>query len=238
MTPAERIFIALDFPSIDEARALIEQVGSEARAFKVGLQLYSAAGPEIVRELVSAGYRVFLDLKLHDIPNTVAKASEALCRLGVGAFTIHTSGGKEMMRAAVDAVEQGASGSRPPWILGVTLLTSLDAGSLKEELGVDSEPCDYVLRMARLAEESGVTGVISSPQEIAQIRESLGPDFKIVVPGIRPKGSEAGDQRRVATPEQAFQNGADAIVIGRPITCANDPRASFLQILDSCSEYM
>jgi orotidine-5'-phosphate decarboxylase len=198
--------------------------------FKIGSQLFTLAGPQIVREVVASGAKVFLDLKFHDIPHQVAGAASSAAQLGVSLFTVHASGGAEMMRRAVDAVTEVAERERTirPAVLAVSVLTSMDAAALSQ-IGINSSPEESVLRLVKLAEQSGVDGVVASPQEAATIRATVArPNFLIVTPGIRPAGNDAGtdDQRRVATPAAALNAGANYLVVGRPITAAADPLAA------------
>ena len=201
-------------------------VGDSAHTYKVGMQLYTAEGPAIVRELVSSGRRVFLDLKYHDIPNTVGAAVRESAQLGVSMLTVHASGGAQMLRAATEAAAQ----SKPPWVLAVTVLTSLDDADLNT-LGIRENVLGQVLRLAALALSNGCRGVVASAHEAAALREDLGPDFVIVTPGVRPAGSGHADQVRVVTPAEAVSFGATHIVVGRPITEAADPAAEARAIL-------
>ena len=221
ITPApasarERLIVALDVSSAAQARDLVQRLGDTAGLFKVGLQLFTAEGPAIVRELVSSGRKVFLDLKFHDIPNTVGQAVRQAVELGVSMLTVHGSGGSAMLRAAMEAAAGRVS------LLAVTVLTSMNEENL-QEVGVAGRPLDQVLRIAALAKAAGISGVVASPQEAAQIRKSLGEGFAIVTPGIRPAGAAANDQQRVATPAGAIRAGASHLVIGRPITHAASP---------------
>lgn len=221
------IFVALDTPSLDAATALAAHVAPYVGGLKLGLEFVSANGPEGVRTMVKSGLPVFLDVKLHDIPNTVAGAMKALAPLGASLINVHASGGGAMMRAAVEA----ASSVHPkPKLLAVTVLTSLDAADLAA-MGVSGTPLEQVVRLARLTKESGIDGVVCSPQEIAAVRAASGPDFLIVTPGVRPAGGSLDDQRRVMTPKQALEAGADLLVIGRPITSAANPAEAAKSIL-------
>jgi orotidine-5'-phosphate decarboxylase len=217
-----RLMVALDVPTREQALNLAAETGDCVSFFKVGGRLFTAEGPDLVRELKSAGNGVFLDLKFHDIPNTVAEAAEAATGLGVDFFDIHASGGEEMMKAAVEASREEASklGIPAPKILAITVLTSM------------SSTVDEVLALAERARRSGVDGVVSSAWEAKAVREALGSDFIIVTPGIRPAWAAKNDQRRVATPEVAIANGADFIVVGRPITKADSPAGAARMILD------
>ena len=213
------IIVALDFPDADEALRCVDTLGQHATFYKIGLQLFTAEGPNIVRQLKDRDKRVFLDLKFHDIPNTVAGAVASASRLDVDMLTVHASGGAAMIRAAVDSA---ASASHPPLVLAVTVLTSMDASTLAA-IGVSADPTAHVIRLAGLAKEAGCGGIVCSPQEIAPVRKQIGDDLKLVVPGIRPAGAASDDQARIATPQDAIQAGADYLVIGRPITAAPDP---------------
>jgi len=224
----ERLIIALDVPTQTEALKLVRELSPQVGFFKIGLQLYTAGGPEIVRAILATGAKVFLDLKLHDIPNTVGKAVESAGRLGVQMLTIHLSGGEEMIRAAIDGQQHNMS------ILGVTVLTSASEQTLRET-GVSGKISNHVLRLAKLGVTTGIDGVVASPHEIQMLRAEFGDQMKIVVPGIRPTWSEAGDQKRVMTPREAFQNGADYLVIGRPIIAHPSPRAAVAKILGELS---
>ncbi len=225
--PRQRLIVALDVSSAAAARKIVAAVGESAFTYKVGMQLYTAEGPSVVRDLVASGRRVFLDLKYHDIPNTVGCAVREAAQLGVSMLTIHGSGGGKMLRAAADAA---ANRANPPLVLAVTVLTSLDEGDLNK-LGIRGDVVDQVLRLAALAIANGCAGVVASAHEASALREELGRDFVIVTPGVRPAGSGRGDQVRVVTPEEAVASGANYIVVGRPITEAADPAAEARAIL-------
>lgn len=213
---AEKIIIALDVPTKARALDLVRQLGHEISFFKVGLQLYTSEGPEVVRAVLATGAKVLLDLKFHDIPNTVAKAVESAADLGAQMLTIHLSGGSEMIRAAIAGRKNHVS------ILGVTVLTSDDEVALGEA-GISAKVGEQVLRLARLGAASGIDGIVASPSEIKMLRAEFGDAIKIVAPGIRPAWSQIGDQRRFTTPQQAIEAGADYLVIGRPITLHPNP---------------
>ena len=215
------IFCALDTGDAAAAAALAASLGSSVGGIKLGLEFFIANGPAGVKR-VAAGMKLFLDIKLHDIPNTVAGAVRSIAPLGVTMTTIHASGGMAMMKAAADAAKESPD---RPWLLGVTILTSLDEDSLPA-IGFGGSVSESVKRLAALAQQSGLDGAVCAPQEVAVLRAQCGPGFKLVVPGIRPAGSDAGDQRRVMTPKQALAAGADVLVIGRPITGAADPAAA------------
>lgn len=225
MNARDRLVVALDVPTPEEAVALVERLAGVVGMFKVGSQLFSAAGPELVRALVARGEKVFLDLKYHDIPNTVAGAVSAACRLGVSLVDVHALGGRAMMEAAAGAMP--AMGTR---LLAITVLTSHDMGSLAE-VGVADDVTSLVRRLALLAYAAEVDGVVASPQEVPLIREACGKGFLVVTPGIRPAGARADDQARAATPAAALKAGADLLIVGRPIIEAADPAASARAIL-------
>lgn len=220
----DRIIVALDVDSAGEAAATVSDLNGRVGAFKVGLQLFTAAGPEFVRELTASGAKVFLDLKFHDIPNTVAKASIEAARLGVWMFNVHAVGGSEMMRTAVKEVGTvcAEEGIERPLMIGVTVLTSSD-GDTMNEIGVDSDVESQVIRLAKLAAESGLDGVVASPLEVGAVRNAVSDTkFLTVTPGIRPFSATADDQKRVTTVSRALAGGSDYVVIGRPITQAAD----------------
>ena len=220
----DKIIIPLDVDSAEKAVGLVELLKDDVGAFKVGLELVNAAGFDVFDRIKAAGAtRIFYDCKLHDIPNTVAGAARAIARMGVWLFNVHCSGGLTMMRAAKEAI---SAVPEAPKVIGVTLLTSIDQAMLNQELGVAGEVAKHVERMALLAKEAGLDGVVASPHEIELIRKACGPEFLIVTPGVRPAGADVGDQKRVMTPRQAVERGADYLVIGRPITQADDPRAA------------
>jgi orotidine-5'-phosphate decarboxylase len=221
---ADKIIVALDVPSKKDALGLVEQLRGQISFFKIGLQLYTAEGPEIVRAVLSTGAKVWLDLKLYDIPNTVGRAVESATGLGVQMLTIHLSGGAEMIRAATSARKGSMS------ILGVTVLTSSTDETLRE-IGIASNAEDQVLRLARLGVENGIDGVVASPHEIKRLRSEFGENIQIAVQGIRPTWAKADDQKRFMTPRAALEAGADYIGIGRPITKHPNPREAVQKIL-------
>jgi orotidine-5'-phosphate decarboxylase len=225
---SERIIVALDLPTADEAGVLAAALRGRARRVKVGLTLFSSEGPRIVERLTDLGLGVFVDLKLHDIPHQVDGAVRALAALGVEMLTVHAAGGLAMMRAAVAAADEAAREDEVtrPSVLAVTVLTSLDVDDMRM-IGVEAEPREQVLALTRLAAEAGVDGIVCSPREAPEVREILGPDALVVTPGVRPAWSEVGDQSRVATPAAALAGGASHLVIGRPITEAVDPADAF-----------
>lgn len=223
----ERVIVALDVPDAQVAFRLVDQLGNLVQWFKVGLELYLAEGNALVRELKAHGYSVFLDLKLYDIPNTVAGAVRSAASLGADMLTLHASGGPAMLSAAREAAltVPGA-----PKLLAVSVLTSMDDSQM-QAIGVPSRPAEQVLRLAKLASEAGISGLVASSEEIAALRRQF-PAFTLVIPGIRPAGSDAGDQKRIATPAAAIADGADYLVVGRPITQAKDPAAAASLILE------
>src|SRR5437879_5299828 len=235
--PRQHLIVALDVSSAAAARKIVAAVGDSASTYKVGTQLYTADGPQIVRQLVTSGRRIFLDLTNHDIPNTVASAIREAGKLGISMLTVHASGGSKMLRAAVDAA---ASVNPELMVLGVTVLTSMDENDL-EETGARRKVLDQVLRLAELAIRSGCQGIVTSARETAHVRSRLGHKFAIVNPGIRPAGADRGDQSRVVTPAEAIAAGATHIVSGKPITQAANPAAEMNKILQkigraSCRE--
>jgi orotidine-5'-phosphate decarboxylase len=225
VTNLTKIIVALDFADAASALTLVERLDPALCRLKVGKELFTAAGPEFVRALVARGYEVFLDLKFHDIPHTVAAACRAAAELGVWMLNVHASGGSRMMTAAREVLSNPAG----PLLIAVTVLTSMSAEDLSE-VGVTDAPADQVLRLARLAQQCKLDGVVCSAQEASMLRADMGANFRLVTPGIRPAGAEAGDQRRVMTPLQALSAGATDLVIGRPITAAADPLVALQQI--------
>jgi orotidine-5'-phosphate decarboxylase len=225
---AEKIIVALDVATTEEALRLINLLSDHVGLFKIGLQNYTAGGASLIKPISLLGPKVFLDLKLHDIPNTVAKAVEAAGQLGVRMLTLHLSGGSEMIRAAVSARSNGML------LLGVTVLTSSNDETLAE-IGVPDKTGDHVRRLAHLGVANGIDGLVASPLEARTLRAEFGDKIKIVTPGIRPAGSAPGDQKRFATPRDAIDSGADYLVIGRPITGATDPRAAVQSVVAELS---
>ncbi len=219
------MIVALDLPTAQAAMVLAGRLAGRAGLFKVGSELFTAEGGVLPRFLAAAGESVFLDLKFHDIPNTVRAASREGASLGVRMLNVHASGGRKMMQAALEGATEGAKGGARPLVLAVTILTSLSAEDLAE-VGIEGTPEEAVVRLARLAQSSGVDGVVASPREISAIRAACGSDFVIVTPGIRPAQSGSDDQVRIATPRAAIEAGADYLVIGRPVTAATDPAAA------------
>lgn len=225
-SPRDRLIVALDFPSAADARQMVVALGDAVSFYKVGLETFTASGPAFVQELVGQGKKVFLDLKLHEIPNSIAGGVRSAAVLGASMVTVHAANGPEGLRAAAD-VQRANAGLT---VLAVTVLTSLSAGDL-QRIGIHSTPEEQVLRLAKLAKDEGCGGVVASPEEAAKLRQLLGAEMAIVTPGIRPTGSEVGDQQRIATPAAAIHAGASHLVIGRPITRAADPKKAAEQIL-------
>ena len=232
MAAADRLIVALDVPTRDQALSLVTALRPRVARFKVGLELFTACGPPLVREILERGGQVFLDLKLHDIPHTVARAAVAATRIGAGMMTVHMCGGSFMARRAVDEVEAHCQIHRTPRpkILGVTVLTSLDQAAL-ESIGVLRPVEDQVVVLAELAQQSGLDGVVCSPLEIPMVRQACGREFLIVTPGVRSAGEDSDDQARTLTPRGAMDAGADWIVVGRPVVKAADPLAAAEAIL-------
>ena len=232
--PGDRLIVALDVDTPAQAERLTAELEGLVRRFKIGSQLFTAAGPGVVEAVQKRGAEVFLDLKFHDIPTTVAGAAREATRLGVFMFNVHASGGRAMMRAAADGAAAAARElSVPkPLVIAVTVLTSLDRAALSRELGLTTSVEGHVLRLSELARDAGLDGNVASPNEIGAIRRSLGPDWVIVTPGVRPAGSGADDQSRIATPAAAARAGAHYLVVVRPIPAAADPGAAARAILD------
>ena len=224
--PQDKIIIALDVPDTDGALRLLDSLGEPPVLCKIGLELFTAEGPAVVRAVTSLGCRIFLDLKFHDIPNTVAHAVKSAAGLGVAMTTLHASGGPAMLEAAA----KGAEGS-DLLLLAVTVLTSMDSDQLSST-GIGAEPKDQVLRLAGLASKAGIGGIVCSPLEVSAIRASLGNDLSIVTPGVRPIWAAAGDQKRVMTPAEAIASGSDWLVIGRPITAAENPKDAYAKVVE------
>jgi orotidine-5'-phosphate decarboxylase len=223
----DRLIVALDVPGAAHARQVVQTLGEAISTYKIGKQLFTAEGPGIVRDLVSSGRKVFLDLKFHDIPNTVAGAVASAAELGVSMLTVHASGGKTMLKAAVAAAAQSAA---RPMVLAVTVLTSLSDADL-QEIGVSGNVQAQVLRLGGLARSAGCGGLVASAQEARELRRELGEGFEIITPGVRPAGNDKGDQARVLTPAEAIRAGATRLVVGRPILQASDPAKTVQEIL-------
>jgi orotidine-5'-phosphate decarboxylase len=233
LDPRQRLAVALDYPDAEAALKLVDSLDNTCQWFKVGMELYYVAGNPFVHLLRNRGFDVFLDLKLHDIPNTVAGAVRSVTQSGASLLTIHASGGAAMMTTAAEAAQ--APGS--PRLLAVTVLTSMDANELTG-IGITASPADQVLRLAKLAKQSGIDGMVCSAEEVAAVRAATGPATLLVIPGIRPIGSAIGDQKRIATPAQAIADGASMLVVGRPITRAADPAAATQAILSEIEEQL
>ncbi len=227
MEAHERLILALDVGSLESAKQIIQELRNYISIYKIGSRLFATAGPESVKVVKEARAKVFLDLKLHDIPNTVAGTSEAIARLNVDMFDVHTLGGKEMMRAAKEASKTSGN----PLVFGVTILTHLDGDIMKKELGIGKSVEEEVLHLAKLAIEAGLDGVICSPREITAVRRICGSKL-IITPGVRPEWAKLHDQRRTLTPKQAIEAGADYIVIGRPIIKAPSRQEAVERVLD------
>ena len=228
MRDQDRLIVALDVPGATQTRQIVQAIGDAATTYKVGKQLFTAEGPQVVRDLVASGRKVFLDLKYHDIPNTVAAAVRTAAELGVSMLTVHASGGSKMLKAAVEAASQSPT---KPMVLAVTVLTSLSDSDL-QELGIAGNVLSQVLRLGALARAAGCGGLVASAQEARELRKALGDGFAIVTPGVRPAGAAAGDQVRVVTPKDAIAAGATYLVVGRPILEAPDPAKAAQHIGD------
>ena len=239
MSAKDRLIVALDVATLAEEEKALRELGGTVSFFKVGNQLFTAAGPRAVEAIKKTGAKVFLDLKYHDIPNTVERTAQSACDLGVDLFNVHALGGFEMMECAAKAVwnwseEKGRPG---PKILGVTVLTSLSEASLKDVMGETNRTLEEeVLMLARMASSAGLDGVVASPEEIVPIKEACGKEFIVLTPGVRPQGSEMGDQKRVLTPGEAIRRGADYLVVGRPILSALNPREAAGAILQEMED--
>ncbi|MCE7639874.1 orotidine-5'-phosphate decarboxylase [Vibrio fluvialis] len=216
----QKVIVALDYDNQADALAFVDRIDPASCRLKVGKEMFTLFGPEFVRELHKRGFSVFLDLKFHDIPNTCSKAVRAAAELGVWMVNVHACGGERMMKASREILEP--YGKDRPWLIGVTVLTSMEQSDLAG-IGLDVEPQQQVMRLSTLTKNSGLDGVVCSAQEASMLKSSLGQEFKLVTPGIRPAGSEVGDQRRIMTPYEAVQAGSDYLVIGRPITQAAEP---------------
>lgn len=225
---SEKIIVPLDVPDIAAAKDLVDKL-PQVSFWKVGLELFVATGSDILQYLKDRDKKIFLDLKFHDIPNTVAGACRSACQYEVDLLTLHATAGRTALEAAVAAIKDSA---KPPQLLAITLLTSIDSRSLGIDLKVPIELPEYALNMAMLAQESGIDGAVCSPQEVAKLREVCGSDFTLVCPGVRPSWAVKGDQSRTATPKEAFANGASYLVIGRPITQAENPTAAWERICE------
>jgi len=233
LTTKERLVLALDVDDFKKAEELVSKLSDYVGAFKIGNQLFTAEGTKVVDMVNKKGGKVFLDLKFHDIPNTVARAAEVATKLGIYIFNVHTSGGYEMMKVAAEASKKISSilGIRKPLILGVTLLTSINQEILEKEIHIKKKLEEQVVHLAKLAKAAGLDGVVASPWEIKEIRKACGEDFVILTPGIRPAGKSSDDQKRVMTPQEAIKLGSDFLVIGRPIRNASNPVEAAKEIL-------
>lgn len=233
MAVEDRIIVPLDVPSEEKAIALVEQL-PQVTFWKVGLELFVSSGPQMLRLLKNRQKRIFLDLKFHDIPNTMAGACRKAAAYGVDLITVHATAGRSALKAASIAATEGSeeAGCPPPKLIAITLLTSLTSRDLAFDLKIPLELSEYALQMALLAQETGLNGAVCSPQEVEQLRQTCGDDFLLVCPGVRPKWAEAGDQKRSLSPSDAIKAGADYLVIGRPITAATDPVAAWERICD------
>jgi len=227
------LIVALDFPELEPCRKLLGELKDLVKIYKIGTELFTAHGWEAVELVHKAGAQVFLDLKLHDIPTTVAKTARVIAKRGVFMFNVHTLGGLQMMREAKQAVDEECRGKARPLLLGVTILTSHEEKTLESELGIKRSLKDQVLHLAGLAKEAGLDGVISSPEETEFLRRAFGKGFVLVTPGIRLPESDKNDQKRTLTPQDALRRGADYLVVGRPVTGAASPRLAVSQILQS-----
>lgn len=225
-TTDPKVIVALDFSSADEALSLARKLDPAQCRVKVGKELFTRTGPALVEQLQQMDFELFLDLKYHDIPNTTAQACRAAAELGVWMVNVHALGGRRMMEAAREAVDKT---THRPLLIAVTILTSLDGPELAE-VGLSGEPVDNVVRLARLAEASGMDGVVCSPQEVSTLRDIIASDFRLVTPGVRPAGAAVGDQKRITTPGDAMRLGSSYLVVGRPITQAEDPLVALASI--------
>ena len=234
MTTSAQLIVALDYPELDSARKLVKELQGLVQIYKVGSELFTAQGWEAVELVHRSGAKVFLDLKLHDIPTTVARTSRVIAERGIFMFNVHASGGVEMMRAARTAVDEiSLKKGESPLLIAVTVLTSLEERVLSRDLGVQRPLREQVLALARLAQSAGLNGVVCSPEETEFLRKELGKEFILVTPGVRPAGRARDDQSRVATPQEAVRRGSNYLVVGRPVTAVPDPRAAASDILQS-----
>ncbi|WP_214629162.1 orotidine-5'-phosphate decarboxylase [Paenibacillus agaridevorans] len=230
---AKRIMVALDYPDAAAAERLIEELKGIPCYMKVGLQLFYAAGPSFVESLKKRGYYVFLDVKMHDIPNTVKGGASSVTKLGIDMFNVHAGGGTAMMEAAMEGVQAALpNGSTAPAVIAVTQLTSTSVSVMNEQIGIPGPVEESVIRYAKLARTAGLQGVVASPSEVVAIKSACGANFVTVTPGIRPAGSDVGDQSRIMTPGEALRQGTDYMVIGRPITASPEPRAAIESIIE------
>ncbi len=236
---ASKVMVALDKPDAEAAMLLAERLQGAGCWMKVGMELFYAAGPSVVKALKARGFRVFLDLKMHDIPHTVRGGARSITRLGADMFNVHAAGGTQMMKAAMEGVHEAVragDAANAPIVIAVTQLTSTSQTVLNEEIGIPGKVEDAVVRYARLAKEAGLSGVVSSPLEVGPVKQACGTAFLTVTPGIRPKGADAGDQSRITTPAEAVRGGTDFLVIGRPIAAAADPAQALDDILKEMTQ--
>ncbi len=238
MNMKDKIIVALDVPTREEALRLVDKLYQYVGAFKIGMQLYNSEGPDIVRDIKDCGGKVFVDLKFHDIPNTVAQAAKVITGRGAFMFTLHASGGFKMMQTCAEAAKNTAAekGIEKPLAVAVTVLTSISQEEFQEEIGIQRPIAEQVVYWAKMAQRAGLDGVVASPKELAPIREACGQDFVIVTPGIRPAWAAVNDQSRIMTPRQAVEAGASYLVIGRPITSHQDPAEAAKRIGDEMAE--
>jgi len=233
-----RLIVALDVPTRKEAFQLVKTLDGEVGAYKIGMQLYNSEGPDIVRDIQLFGGKVFVDLKFHDIPNTVAQTSRVMTRRQAFMYTMHAGGGSKMLRTAVEAAEEEAAAQNleKPLAIAVTVLTSINQSTFEQEMGVKAPIVEHVVELAKMAQQAGMDGVVCSPQEIGPVRAACGPDMLIVTPGIRPAWASSNDQERVMTPQAAIRAGASYLVVGRPITTAEEPKEAARRIVAEMME--
>lgn len=234
---ASKIMVALDYPSATDAEQLISKIDGIPCYIKVGMQLFYAAGPSFVEGLKNRGFKVFLDLKMHDIPNTVKGGANSITKLGVDMFNVHAAGGRAMMEAAMEGIYAAANGGNRPTLIAVTQLTSTSQAVMNNEIGIAGSVEEAVIRYASLTKQAGLDGVVASPSEVVAIKQACGQAFQTITPGIRPIGADVNDQSRIMTPSEALKQGTDYMVIGRPITAAPDPRASLESIIKELLNY-
>ncbi len=234
----EKLIVALDVPNRDQALKLVDMLRDEVGAFKIGMQLYNSEGPDIVKDIQTLGGKVFVDLKFHDIPNTVAQTSKIITQRGAFMFTVHAGGGFKMMQTSAEAARERAAefGITKPMVIAVTVLTSISQQVFEEEMGIKKKIVDQVVEWSKLAQKAGLDGVVASPQELPYIREACGKDFAIVTPGVRPVWAAVNDQERIMTPKQAVENGASYLVVGRPITTHAKPAEAARMIVEEIAQ--
>lgn len=238
LSARERLILAVDTPTVEGARRIIDELSEYVGIFKIGLEMLMNEGPQVLNVFQQKNFKVFFDGKFLDIPNTVAKATDAVAYAGVDMLTVHATGGRKMLEACAQSAKSGSAraGKREPIVLGVTVLTSLDQKALNEELRVSGSVSEQVVNLAKLCQASGITGIVASPEEIAQVRQALGPKMVLVTPGVRPKWADTNDQSRVMTPADAIAAGADYLVIGRPITSAANPAEAAKRIVQEIEQ--